>query len=503
MKQPAANAAFTAPEPKQPRDIGRTPRAALPSGHQTSREIIRPMRALLVCSILVSCTKANPEFCEAETDCANGFVCDLETHGCVETAPPPDPECSVEKACTDPLKPICGGDQTCRACALNDECDSEVCRSDGACEVTENVIYVAAGSPPNGDCLIDTPCELLFAKSKLSGTRSTIHLSSGTYSLTSDFVVDALTATIVGNRDSVLQASGAFRVANGGVLALVGFSLEREVTCIGGTLHLERVNFDHPPGGATQSWVTSTNCSLTVDASEIINSPEHGISITGGAATVTNTRIELSKGNGILCTSSMCAVSKTVIRSSQQIGIDATPVSLQLSRSEITENKQGGVRSLGGTCDITNNFVFRNGNDKNGTFGGMRLEPGSGMKRIEHNTIVFNDSDPFASPAFAGGLFCKNAGAPNNIIYNNTVGNNTMPNSQTGGVCNFTGSLIVNGNGTNELHFISPVVVPFNYHLADDSSPAANSGMQTTVTEDFDGTPRGNPPDIGADEFGD
>ncbi len=462
------------------------------------------MRALLVCSLLISCTKANPEFCEAEQDCSNGFVCDLESHACVEAPPPPDPECSAEIACADPLKPICGSDQTCHACTLDDECDSQVCRSDGACEDSENVIYAAPGALATGDCSIETPCALAFAKSKLTSVRATIRLVSGSYTLTNDFVVDGVTATIVGNRDSVLEdAGGSFRVANAGDLTLKGISFERGVSCTGATLNLVRTNFDNSPVGVLQTWVTSTNCTVTIEDSELMDSTQHGIASTGGSLTVTGTRIERSQGNGIVCASSVCAVRQSAIREGQQIGIDATPQSLQVTRSEITANKQGGLRSLGGSCDITNNFVFRNGNDKNGTFGGMRLEPGSGMKRIEHNTIVFNDSDPFASPAFAGGLFCKNAGAPNNLIYNNAAGNNTMPNSQTGGVCNFTGSLIVNGNGTNELHFVSPIVVPFNYHLADELSPAANAGMATTVTEDFDGAPRGNPPDIGADEFGD
>lgn len=459
-------------------------------------------RALLLLSVLTSCTKANPEFCETEQDCVNGFVCDPETNGCVEAPPPPDPECSDEIVCADPLKPICGADQTCHACTLDDECDSTVCRPDGACEATENVIYVGAGAPPSGECTIDEPCELVFAKSKLSSTRSTIRLGSGGYILVgSDFVVDSLTATIVGNSDSILEDGGrSFRSANGGNLTLEGFSLEIGVACADATLSLKRINFDHPTAGTPRSWVTSTNCSTEIADSTFTSSTQHGISATGGALTVSATRIELSQGSGILCAASACAVSRTVIHDNQQLGIDAAPVSLQLSRSEVSENQQGGVRSLGGSCDITNNYVFRNGNDKTATFGGMRIEPDGATKRIEHNTIVFNESDPFANPAFAGGLFCKNASAPNNIVYLNTAGNNTMPNSQTGGVCVFNGSLIVNGNGTNELHFVSPATVPFDYHLADDLGPASNAGMQTTVTVDFDGDPRGTSPDIGADE---
>ena len=254
-----------------------------------------------------------------------------------------------------------------------------------------------------------------------------------------------------------------------------------------------------------RSWVTSSGCSTSITDSELIESPQHGIAANGGSLTVTGILVEGSSGNGVVCTAATCSISTSRIIGSQLVGIDATPIALQLGRSLLTENVQGGIRAVGGTCDITNNFVFRNGNDADGTFGGMRLEPSAGGNhRIEHNTIVFNDSDPAANPAFAGGLFCKNAVAPNNLVYNNFAGNNSMPNSQVGGGCNFSGSLISNGDGglTNEMHFAAPVAVPFDYHLADALSPAVNAGASGSVSEDFDGDQRTGVPDVGADEFG-
>lgn len=61
---------------------------------------------------------------------------------------------------------------------------------------------------------------------------------------------------------------------------------------------------------------------------------------------------------------------------------------------------------------------------------------------------------------------------------------------------------VLNGNGTNEMHFVSPVGGTFDYHLADALSPAANTGSTGEVLNDVDGEVRPNGlPDVGADEF--
>lgn len=444
-----------------------------------------------------SCTQANPAFCSLDTDCQNGFRCD-DSHSCVEVVL----ECQTNPDCADTARPICDNN-TCRACTVDPECSSTVCRPDGACELADNVIYVSPGGPESGECSIERPCDLGFAKSKLTATRSTIRLTPGSYTLTREFLVDSTPAIVVGDRTSVVKQANvgpSFHVSSGSSLSLRGFAAETGIACDNATLSISDLNLDHPTS-EIRSWIVGANCEVSVSGSELIASRQHGIAVTGGTLAVVDTRIANSQGSGLSCSNSTCSVNRTSILGSLLVGLDATPVSLELHRSLLTGNLQGGVRSVGGTLDVTNNFVFRNGNSKDATFGGMRLEPANGSNRIQHNTIVFNDSDPFASPLLAGGLFCKFAGASNNLIYNNFSGNNTMPNSQTGGGCDFTGSLIVNGDGTNEMHFVSPIAEPFDYHLADELSPAVNSGLPGTVTEDFDGDPRTSSPDIGADEF--
>jgi hypothetical protein len=480
-------------------------------------------KAFLVVVALMGCTRPNPAFCDVDEDCSNGFRCN-ENHSCVEMVGECDLnedcidpgrlvcgddhvcyQCVVTADCVDPQRPLCGEDRACHECVLDDDCTSGVCRADGACEQAELVLYVAPNGISSGECPLEAPCDISFAKSKVSATRSSIRLANGTYALASDFLVDANPITVVGGRAAVLQRSSngpSFEVRNGSALTLRGFSLDKGVECTNATLVIARLAFDNPALVDTRSWVTAVGCAVDVVDADLTDSTQHGIKVSTGSLNMANTRIEGSLGNGLLCTTSTCSIATSTINRSQLLGVDATPLALQLSRSSLTENRQGGVRSIGGTCDIKNNFVFRNGNDGDATFGGLRLEPtAGGNNRIEHNTIVFNECDPFASPAFAGGLFCTNALAPNNLIYNNFAGNNTMPNSQIGGGCNLTGSLVVNGDGTNEMHFVAPVTAPFDYHLADVLSPAANAGTPGPVTEDFDGDARVGTPDIGADEF--
>jgi hypothetical protein len=54
--------------------------------------------------------------------------------------------------------------------------------------------------------------------------------------------------------------------------------------------------------------------------------------------------------------------------------------------------------------------------------------------RVDHNTIVRNDTPP--DTMCAGGLYCDAAGtAANNLIANNFTGNEQFPNAQVAGNC--------------------------------------------------------------------
>jgi len=170
-----------------------------------------------------------------------------------------------------------------------------------------------------------------------------------------------------------------------------------------------------------------------------------------------------------------------------------------MSRSLVTLNVlTGGVSiSKNITLDITNNFIVRNGNDTNGTFGGLAITNGaSSSSRVEYNTLV--DNKTVNGTGKAGGLFCDaTLSAPNNLIARNT--STTNPN--VGGVCS-TASSLVQADLTGLL-FKSPDTGPYDYHLKLGSGGIDGSTGGASLILDVDGQPRPNGAarDMGADEF--
>src|SRR5688572_12245995 len=98
---------------------------------------------ILILLAVFGCTKRNPEFCAETVECPDGLVCNFETNRCEM---PPDAGmggCTSNEQCPQ-ITPICGSDQMCRGCMLDDECDSGVCHiADGVCEPADRVLYVA------------------------------------------------------------------------------------------------------------------------------------------------------------------------------------------------------------------------------------------------------------------------------------------------------------------------------------------------------------------------
>ncbi len=209
---------------------------------------------------LSGCVAPNPKFCDALEDCANGLVCDLETNSCVPPPDPPDVECSDQIPCADPLKPICSPDQVCQACVLDDECGSQVCRTDGSCELADNILYAAADGVSSGLCPVDAPCDLSFAWSLVDATRTTIRLLNGAYTLATDFETSNVPVTVVGGRGAMLARSSngpAFEALNGTSLTLRGFVLNNGVSCLNASLVVTNMVFDNPTA-ELRPWISGS-----------------------------------------------------------------------------------------------------------------------------------------------------------------------------------------------------------------------------------------------------
>jgi hypothetical protein len=415
--------------------------------------------------------------------------------------------CSSNDGCTDPLAPICA-QGACVACTLDDECTSGVCRPDGSCESAANVLYVSVDGVSAGQCTAEMPCELLYARSIVTPQRRSLRVANGTYSLPGAFVIAPPIAavTVVGTRGAVFERSTTgptFDVRDGSSLELRGVTLHRGIECDTGTLNIAHAGFNSP-GSEVRSWLVLENCMTSVAASELDMSTALGIdSSNNGTLRVVESSITGSTDTAIRMNGGELTIERCTIAENQGMGVDATTQQLAVRRSMFYSNRLGGISSVNGVFDVTNNFVYRNGNAGNALFGGLRLDTYLAGNRFEHNTVVRNDAEYGATPVYAGGVFCKGGGSTkNNLITNNFYGNEFDPSAQVGGTCTFSGSLI--DASDDAVHFARPIEEPFDYHLADAQSTAVNTGVLGTppITDDFDGDPRDDGmPDMGADEL--
>jgi hypothetical protein len=166
-------------------------------------------------------------------------------------------------------------------------------------------------------------------------------------------------------------------------------------------------------------------------------------------------------------------VSQSTISGNQAGGISAAGgATVTVSQSTISGNQAGGisVTGVGTTFAITNNYIFRNGDQDMGIFGGVNLGIATaGTSRFEFNTVVDNRAASGATRS--GGLICDIVGfsAPNNIIARNSVGGSTTaPTAQTLGACTHPTSRVQSDIST--LNFLSPDNAPFSYKLMSGSS---------------------------------
>ncbi len=455
-----------------------------------------------------ACTKRNPSFCESDAECKNGLVCDPATHGCV-VGVDASTACASNEQCPANA-PVCGPDMDCRACVLDDECGTRVCRSDGACEAAEHVLYVSPNGVAAGQCPFTAPCELFYARSLTTSERSSIRLENGTYVLGSDFeITGAITnLTIVGGRAAIIQrpsAGWAFEVGTAAApssssLTLRGLSINKGVRCDSAKLTLTRVAFDNAPNEALP-WVDARNCELVVTDSDLSDSMAEGIVASAGTTTITRARIDGSASHGVRVQSAPVTIRSSTISRNAEIGVTAVAGLMTIEGSKIWGNRRGGLSSVSGTFDVTNNMVVYNGDPSVTSFGGMRLESPSSGNRVQHNTVARNNCDVTASPILAGGVHCVGAVASNNLIVNNFRGNTTLPNAQVNGTCDFSKSLVSESPAPGMFRADGTNMVD-GYYLNNTTSPAVNTGVTSSVTVDIDGQPRSDGmPDLGADEL--
>lgn len=400
---------------------------------------------------------AGPARCSSNASCmAPTSVCDLAgTMMCVQCIAP-----DQAMACGG-TTPTCGSDNACHACSKHDDCGSSACLADGSCAMMTDVAYV---DPVNGTgtaCSQAVPCKKVM--DALGTGRRYVKLTG---------MIDEQ-VTINNQNVIVLAAPGTVltRSSPGTVLRVDGSSVVQifDLTIANGL----------GPGGI-------------------------GITLPSGMASLDMQRVTVmnNAGGGITATGGIVSVSQSTITGNPGGGITTTGGTLTIARSTVSLNLGGGISigGVGATFDITNTFIFRNGDENASTFGGLSLSFAMpGTNRLAFNTIVDNKA-----ATGSAGVFCSAAGfqAPNNIVARNALaGSTTATGAQTAGGTYPTSKVQADIVG---LAFVDPEApAPFNYHLTATSSAIDQATTPVPIDVDFDGDvrPQGPQKDIGADEY--
>ena len=402
------------------------------------------MRSLLSLAALAfvlaaGCSKRSEKFCllnPADDRCdptdGGDVPCDDEnpcTVGVCENKVCVECTAADDSECVDD-KPVCNvASNRCEPCSQHSECDSLACLPSGACGTDSNVAYVSSTGTTNGMCSFAMPC--LTILEGLARGRDYVKISGN--------IIEAV------------------------------------------DLNNRNVTFLAEPNAQLQP--TTGADALTIRGSSMVT--VYDLTITGGS----------SGGHGVVSSNtSKTALHRVTVDSNNGGGVFVTGASLTISSSTISGNRGGGISAsgVGVQYDITNSFIFKNGDTSVTPFGGVTLGVPSGTPRFEFNTIVDNSAIS-GKPA---GLDCNGTAlkAANNIIVRNN------PIQHATGQCQILTSIVQ--NDIAGLNFKSPELAPLNYELNAGSSAIDKPTTPSDIAIDFEGDPRpAGAADIGADEF--
>lgn len=423
---------------------------------------LAPQLAFAAIVAAAGCKHTEPNYCEdvpvthncldkidADTSCSSNAQCSGATPVCDVGGTKMCVQCTTddEMACSG-ATPVCGATNTCERCTMHAQCSSNVCLPDGSCSDGGNVAYVAANGSGSA-CTKAMPCGTLAAA--IGTSKPIVKIAAG-------LVKDTTTTTIDGKAVTILADPGA--------------KLDRD-------------------GDGPIVEVRSANADVKI----------YDLEVTGASGVSGADGLQLTPNGG----TPKLALTRVNVTANQGGGITCTGGALTISQSTVSTNQGGGisVTGTGATFDITNSFIFRNGDPDNGTFGGVNLGIATaGSNRFEFNTVVDNRAS--AGATRVGGVLCDIAAfaAANNIVARNSVGGSTTgTNAQTLGGCTYPTSKIQ--NDVSGLALASPDMAPYSYKLTTGSSAIDQATTSSPIVVDYDGDvrPQGPQKDIGADEL--
>lgn len=161
---------------------------------------------------------------------------------------------------------------------------------------------------------------------------------------------------------------------------------------------------------------------------------------------------------------------------------------IEILANRITGAAEDGVNMGGNTGGlIANNLVYAN----NGASGrGIAIRSGSNGVKVYANSVGFNGLRGINITPGAVNTLVKD-----NIAYGN--GTDQILDETSG-----AGGNVVSNNLTTNPSWANATAPTWDFHLTSSSTAAINSGVALAeVTTDFEGTVRGNPPELGALEY--
>jgi len=393
--------------------------------------------AIMLVVAALGCQRKSELFCENHPEMCTDGSTEGQTCGmCVAPKLACDTdtnmcvECNTSVECSGAM-PVCD-QHACRACVAHTECPSAACLPDGTCARVDDVAYVADNGVDNGMCDSSNPCARVGAG---LATHKPVIKVTGT--INEAVVIDVSTSAL-----TIVGAPGAKLTFNGAGGSVVNVASGNPVTIadieIGGTATVKSNNF--------------------------------GVTLTGGTLSLKHVLVNFCNNGGIKVSAGQLTVHQSTIANNDFGGID--------------------IDGPGATFELSNNFIYRNGDRNSGVVGGIRVLQfaNGGNNRIEFNTIVDNQMQNTGTQA--GGLYClMTIPTANNIVARNAVGTNfSLPNSNQYGDCMPLTSYV--SSDIAPLDFAHPDNLPFDYHIQTGSAAIDMGTTMTTITYDFDGKHR-------------